>query len=87
MEKKPSKFRELLDKYHEIIMYLIFGVATTVVSWIIYGVAIRTIGLSSGLAAAFSVTAVLLLWALGLTAARSEDVIVEPELQAAVARV
>ena len=47
MEKNPSKFRELLDKYHEIIMYLIFGVATTVVSWIIYGVAIRTI-ISSG---------------------------------------
>ena len=40
MEKNPSKFRELLDKYHEIIMYLIFGVATTVVSWIVYGVAI-----------------------------------------------
>jgi putative flippase GtrA len=47
LEKKPSKFRELLNKYHEIVMYLIFGVATTVVSWIVYGVAIRAI-ISSG---------------------------------------
>ena len=47
MEKNPSKFRELLDKYHEIIMYLILGVATTVFSWIVYGVAIHAI-ISSG---------------------------------------
>jgi putative flippase GtrA len=47
LEEKPSKFRELLDKYHEIIMYLIFGVATTLVSWFVYGIAIRLI-LGSG---------------------------------------
>ena len=62
-------------------------VAALVLLEFVLGVAIRTIGLSSGLAAAFSVTAVLLLWTLGLTAARTEDVIVEPELQAPVARV
>ena len=40
---------------------------------LLLGVAIRTAGLSSGLAAAFSITAVLLLWTLGLTAARTEE--------------
>lgn len=45
---------------------------------IVLGIAIRTVGLSSGLAAAFSATAVLLLWTLGLTAARTEELEIVP---------
>lgn len=33
-----KKIQELLTKYKEIIMYLIFGVGTTAVNWIIYTV-------------------------------------------------
>ncbi len=31
-------FKKLWDKFHEIIMYLIFGVGTTVVSWITFAI-------------------------------------------------
>ena len=31
-----KKIKELLLKYKEVIMYLIFGVATTLVNWIVY---------------------------------------------------
>ena len=31
-----NKIFELYKKYKEIIMYLVFGVATTVVNWIVY---------------------------------------------------
>ncbi len=50
MEKESSKLRALLDKYHELVMYLIFGVVTTVVSWLVYGIAIRIIVSSGGFA-------------------------------------
>lgn len=33
MEEKPSRARELFNKHHEIIMYCVFGVTTTIVSW------------------------------------------------------
>ena len=36
MEEKPSAFRILFDKYREIIMYCIFGVTTTIISWAVY---------------------------------------------------
>lgn len=38
MEKEPLSLRVLFDKYREIIMYCIFGVMTTVVSWLVYSV-------------------------------------------------
>ena len=38
--------KKLLKKYKEIIMYLIFGVATTVVNWIAYIVCTKLFGLS-----------------------------------------
>ena len=34
--KLMEKIRDLLRKYREIIMYLIFGVLTTAVGWIVY---------------------------------------------------
>lgn len=33
MEEKPARWREFFNKHHEIIMYCIFGVTTTLVSW------------------------------------------------------
>lgn len=38
-----KNIKELWKKYREIIMYLIMGVATTVVNWIIYAICIRLI--------------------------------------------
>ncbi len=35
--------KKLWDKFHEIIMYLIFGVATTIVSWVTYALFTKTI--------------------------------------------
>lgn len=46
MEERPSKVRELFNKYHELIMYCIFGVTTTFISWLTYSIAERTIGLN-----------------------------------------
>ncbi len=41
VEEKPSVFRGLLEKYHEIIMYCIFGAATTIVNWVIYSACVK----------------------------------------------
>ena len=41
MKEKPSVFRALFEKYREIIMYCIFGIATTLVSWLVYGLCER----------------------------------------------
>lgn len=38
MEEKPSVLRELFNKYREIVMYCIFGVATTIVNWFVFSV-------------------------------------------------
>ncbi|MEA4894280.1 MAG: GtrA family protein [Oscillospiraceae bacterium] len=38
MEEKPSVLRALFDKYREIIMYCVFGVTTTIISWLVYSV-------------------------------------------------
>ncbi len=38
MKEKPSILRVLFDKYREIIMYCIFGVMTTIISWLVYSV-------------------------------------------------
>ncbi len=36
-----KKIKELLLKYKEVIMYLIFGVATTLVNWIVYSLLMK----------------------------------------------
>lgn len=36
MAGKPSALRALFNKYREIIMYCVFGVATTVINWMVY---------------------------------------------------
>ena len=38
--------KNLFKKYKEIIMYLVFGVATTVVNWIVYIICTKLFGLS-----------------------------------------
>mgnify|MGYP000460694992 CR=1 FL=1 len=37
-----KKIKELLLKYKEVIMYLIFGVATTLVNWIVYSLLMKS---------------------------------------------
>lgn len=37
-----QKLIQLIKKYKEIIMYLIFGVATTLVNWIVYSLLMKT---------------------------------------------
>ena len=41
MEEKPSVLRVLFNKYREIIMYCIFGVTTTIISWVVYSICER----------------------------------------------
>ena len=36
MNGKMSKIKELLNKHREVVMYLIFGVLTTLISWVVY---------------------------------------------------
>ena len=36
-----KKIKELFIKYKEIIMYLIFGVATTGVNWVVYSLLMK----------------------------------------------
>ena len=43
MEEKPSVLRVLFDKYREIIMYCIFGVTTTIISWVVYSICERAL--------------------------------------------
>ena len=31
-----SKIKELINKHREVVMYLVFGVLTTLLSWIVY---------------------------------------------------
>ncbi len=38
MDQKPSRFRELLEKYREFILYAFFGIFTTGSSWLSYGI-------------------------------------------------
>ena len=38
VEEKPSVLRGLYEKYREIIMYCIFGVTTTIISWAVYSI-------------------------------------------------
>lgn len=54
MEKKPSALQALFTKYHEVIMYLVFGVVTTGVSWVSYSVFVRFLGMSVTLSNALS---------------------------------
>lgn len=46
MEEKPSKVRELFNKYHELIMYCVFGVTTTFISWLTYSIAEKALGMN-----------------------------------------
>ncbi len=39
--------KELWAKYKEIILYLFFGVATTLVNWVVYGICTKVFGLAS----------------------------------------
>lgn len=48
------KLKELLGKYKEVIMYLIFGVATTVVSWALYILFVEFLNLEMTLSNALS---------------------------------
>ena len=38
-----KKIKELFIKYKEIIMYLIFGVATTGVNWVVYSLLMKAV--------------------------------------------
>lgn len=38
MDRKPSRLRELLEKYREFILYAFFGIFTTGSSWLSYGI-------------------------------------------------
>ena len=33
MQEKPSRLHEFFNKHRELIMYCIFGVTTTIISW------------------------------------------------------
>ncbi len=41
------KVRELWIRYKEIILYLVFGVSTTLVNWIVYAICTKVAGLSA----------------------------------------
>lgn len=45
MDKEPSKWRILFDKYREYIMYAVFGCSTTLISWLTYSLSEAVIGL------------------------------------------
>lgn len=38
MEQNPSFFRRIFDKYHEFILYVVFGVVTTASNWVSYAI-------------------------------------------------
>lgn len=46
MEERKTGFRALYEKYREFINYSIFGVTTTIVSWVVYSLCERGLGLS-----------------------------------------
>lgn len=52
--------RELWNKYKEMIMYLIFGVATTVVNWVVYGALMQIPSMSMTIANAIAWAAAVL---------------------------
>lgn len=43
-----KKIKELCIHYKEIILYIIFGVVTTVVNWIVYALAVKAFGVDLG---------------------------------------
>lgn len=45
MEEKPQVPKGFMQKHRELIMYIIFGVATTLVSWAVYSVCEAWIGM------------------------------------------
>lgn len=46
MAEKPNGLNILFEKYKEIIMYCIFGVVTTLVSWVIYSLCMAVLPLA-----------------------------------------
>ncbi|MBE6827774.1 MAG: GtrA family protein [Ruminococcaceae bacterium] len=52
-----EKIRELLKKYREIIVYIIFGVLTTFVNWAVYTLFVEVFGVSIGVSNAVAWTA------------------------------
>lgn len=46
LEEKPSKARELFNKYRELIMYCVFGISTTAISWFAFSICEAVIGLN-----------------------------------------
>lgn len=42
-----SQWKELFEKYKEMIMYLVFGVGTTAVNWITYTILIEVCGMTN----------------------------------------
>lgn len=47
MEERQSGLRALFEKHHEIIMYCVFGVTTTLISWLVYSICEK--GLDTGM--------------------------------------
>lgn len=46
LEEKPSRARELFKRYRELIMYCVFGITTTAISWLAFGICEALIGLN-----------------------------------------
>lgn len=46
MEERQSGLKAIFIKYHEIIMYCVFGITTTLISWSVYSVCEAWFGLS-----------------------------------------
>ena len=46
MAQIPSQYKEFFEKHREIIMYCIFGVITTIVSWLVYSICQAWLGLN-----------------------------------------
>lgn len=46
MDDKRSRICEFYNKYHELINYCIFGVTTTLISWLTYSIAEKGFGLN-----------------------------------------
>lgn len=46
MQEKSSALRELFNKHREVIMYLIFGGLTTLISWLVYSLCVELLEMS-----------------------------------------
>lgn len=46
LEDKSSKACDFFNKHHELIMYFVFGISTTAISWLVYSISEAVIGLN-----------------------------------------